>query len=283
MKELRTVTNQDPLLQWWYNSVHAVSRYFDATLHDTDRLPATGRVMVVGNHALMGIDAWALLPELYRCSQRVPRGMGLRSLFKVPVFAGLLEELGMVAGSREAALELLEREEMVVTYPGGARDSLRGKSERYKLRWGGRRGYAHVAIDAGAPVLPIAGVGPDDAFPILNDSGLLPMKGLSSSGKLRVPLFLPIARPVPFDFFFGEPLAPPELPGGAAPELKEEAAADFDADVRRALQGLLDDGVARRDARTALVHPRSVMGRRERAMAAIQRVLSLPGPGVTAG
>ncbi|MEM1347246.1 MAG: hypothetical protein AAGI01_01730, partial [Myxococcota bacterium] len=101
MRELKTVSNQDPLLQWWYSSIHAVSRYFDVTLHDVDRLPATGRVMVVGNHALMGIDAWALLPELYRRCERVPRGMGLRSLFEIPMFAELLEGLGMVAGSRE--------------------------------------------------------------------------------------------------------------------------------------------------------------------------------------
>ncbi|MEM1350080.1 MAG: hypothetical protein AAGI01_16085, partial [Myxococcota bacterium] len=162
-------------------------------------------------------------------------------------------------------------------------DSLRGKSERYRLRWGGRRGYAHVAIEAGAPVLPIAGVGPDDAFPILHDSGILSLKGLSTSGRLRVPLFVPIARPVPFEFFFGAPLNPPTLPQGAGSGLKEEAAADFDADVRHALQGLLDEGVARREGRAELAHPRGLTGRRARALAAIQRVLRASSRSVTPG
>ena len=121
----------------------------------------------------------------------------------------------MVSGDRESAIELLGREEMVLTYPGGARDSLKGRDQRYKLQWGERLGFAHVAVMGQSPVVPVVGIGPDDCFKVLGTDGLIPTRGLGSAS-LKLPLFLPILRRVAFDFHVGEPIQAPELDVDAA-------------------------------------------------------------------
>lgn len=237
---LRHVSADDPIVRAVFRAARVFSRYFRASLFGAELIPPDEGVMLVGNHALMGIDTWALVPELVRQTKRVPRGMALRSLFDLPVIGTSLRRIGMVRGERASAVELLKRREMVLTYPGGARDSLKGRSERYKLQWDGRYGFAAAALRAQRPIQPVVGVGPDDCFPILNDTGLIPTTGLGSAS-LKLPLFLPVARRIPFDFHIGKPIAPPEIDADAVdPPVWKEAVADFASDTRRATQSLLD-------------------------------------------
>ncbi|MEZ4461302.1 MAG: lysophospholipid acyltransferase family protein [bacterium] len=183
----------------------ALSRYFSTTIHGVENLPETG-ALLVGNHALAGIDSLAFLPALYHATGRVPRGLGLRALFQVPLLSQALQQCGAVAGDRENAVRLLESDELVVAYPGGSRDSLKSKADRSELKWKGRHGFAHVARQAKRPVVPVAAIGPDDVFPILADNGLR----VGWLNNERLPVFLPIARRVPFDFVIGTPIEPPD-------------------------------------------------------------------------
>lgn len=245
MSEVKDVRADDALVRWWYNGAHRISRYFSVTLHDVAHVPAQGPVLLVGNHALLGIDAWALLPELYHATGRLPRPLGLRSLFDNPVLGRVLRELGGERGERGCAVELLERGELVIVYPGGSRDSLKGRSERYTLKWGERVGFAHVALESGATVIPVAGIGPDECVPVVSDRGLIPVPGMGGQGA-RVPLFVPIVRRVPFDFHFGEPLTPPRLSPQAPAAAREAAAQDFAAQVRAATEATIARGLAQR-------------------------------------
>lgn len=242
---MKHVSPDDPYIRAVYRAAKIVSLYFKAEVHNIDNIPKQGRVMLVGNHALMGIDTWALLPMLFSEIERVPRGMALRSLFEIPGIRRVLGDLGMMPGQRHTAVELLEREEMVVTYPGGARDSLKGISARYQLQWEGRIGYAYAAMMAQAPIVPIAAIGPDDCFPMLTDMGLLPTPGLNKD-IMHTPLFLPIARRIPFEYFVGEPIHPPKIDSTApAPYLLEQAH-DFANTTQQTLQSLLDEGLEQR-------------------------------------
>jgi len=210
------------------------SLYFDTRIEGLENIP-DGGVLVVGNHALAGIDSLALMPALYEGTKRVPRGLGLKALFDVPLLKDALHQCGAVAGDRENAVELLLKEEMVVVYPGGARDSLKNRNERYRLKWGKRCGFARVAIAAQRPIVPIAGIGPDEVFPILLDNGLR-VPWLNNE---RLPVFLPLLRRVPFRFYVGRPLYPPE-------DQSEESAEIFAAEVSNALEMLIVNGLERR-------------------------------------
>lgn len=247
LQRLPEVDPKDPFIQKIYEMGRMFSRFFDTEIIGDENIPREGRVMLVGNHALMGIDTWALLPELVARTERIPRGMGLRALFDVPLLGEFLREVGMVSGDRDSAIELLGREEMVLTYPGGARDSLKGSDQRNKLQWGERLGFAHVAVMGQSPVVPVVGVGPDDCFKVLGSDGLIPTRGLGSAS-LKLPLFLPILKRVAFDFHVGAPLQAPELDVEAASDsLIEEATRDFASDVQTHTQALLDRASLWRD------------------------------------
>ena len=111
------------------------SSYFDTQIEGLENIP-DGGVLVVGNHALAGVDALALMPALYEGTHRIPRGLGLKALFDIPLLKDALHQCGAVAGERENAVELLLSDELVVVYPGGARDSL----ARHRLQPLFRRG-----------------------------------------------------------------------------------------------------------------------------------------------
>ena len=248
-KPIKHLSSSDPLVRALYGIAAPVGRYFRVDLQGAERIPREGGVMLVGNHALLGVDSWALLPELLKQVERVPRGMALRKLFDIPLVGRTLERAGMVPGKREHAVELLEREEMVLTYPGGARDSLKGRNERYQLKWDRRTGFAHVAIQAQRPILPIVGAGPDECFRLLLEDGILPMRNLSEASTLKVPIFIPVARRIPFSFLVGDLISPPEpLPKDAPKEAQIDHARAFAKDVREQTQRLLDQHVERYQA-----------------------------------
>ena len=253
-----------------YAIARPVSRYFRVSIEGLERIPRQGGVMLVSNHALMGVDTWALLPKLIREIDRVPRGLALRKLFELPLVKQTLEHAGMVAGERHSAVELLRREELVVTYPGGARDSLKDRSERYRLKWQGRLGFAHVAVQAQRPVLPIVGAGPDECFYMLKNSGVVPMAGLAAH-KLKVPLFIPIARRIPFHYLVGELLHPPEIHEATRPEVYEALVQEFAGHVEQTTQALLKAHSER--YQDALERPRAA--RRARRRGALRRLLGV--------
>lgn len=231
---------QAPVPKVGYTVGSVFSKYFKTEIIGAEHIPTNGGTLLIGNHALAGVDSLALLPELVRRTGRVPRGLALESLFDVPILKKFLYECGMVAGSRESACELLDRGELCIAYPGGSRDSLKGRSQKYKLMWGERRGFAHVAIRSGASVVPIAAIGPDDAFPLQSRRGHLAADWL---GGYKIPLFVPVARRVPFTFHVGEPLAPPDVPHEATTDEFNEAARGFASSVQQSLEGLIEQGL----------------------------------------
>lgn len=186
-----------------------------------ENIPAEGPVLLVGNHNLMGgIDAPLLLPEVLRRRGRLIRGLAENLLINVPGIRQLLHHFGTVRGSRRNCLALLARGEVVIVFPGGGREAVRRKNEKYVLKWEGRSGFAHMAIEAGAPIVPVAMIGVDDAYDIVFDGDhpvMRPVRwaveALGLNRELTPPLIRgvgPTAIPRPERFYFsaGAPIDP---------------------------------------------------------------------------
>jgi hypothetical protein len=58
----------------------------------------------------------------------------------------------------------------ILVFPGGAREVFKRKGEQYRLLWGKRTGFAHLAIEHGYAIVPFSAVGAEDAFDILIDA-----------------------------------------------------------------------------------------------------------------
>ncbi len=95
----------------------------------------TERALLVGNHNTLGlVDAPLLAAELWERG-RIVRSLGDHAHFKIPGWRDALTRTGVVEGTREITSELMRRGELVMVFPGGAREVNKRKNERYKLVW----------------------------------------------------------------------------------------------------------------------------------------------------
>ena len=145
-------------------------------------------------------------------------------LWKIPGFQQLIAAGGALAGDPHAAETLLRQGELVVVYPGGVDDSLKLQRERYQLQWKQRAGFAKVALRAGVPIIPVAGLGIDEMYNVVGREHWL---GRRVFGGARYDL------PVAFGAF--GTLIPKRVPQHyiVLPPIAPVGSADSPADVER--------------------------------------------------
>jgi 1-acyl-sn-glycerol-3-phosphate acyltransferase len=176
-------------------------RWFHAKLEGGDRIPREGAALLVGNHAFLGLDGAVLGALVLRETGRIVRFLGERHLWDVPGLGAILTRLGAIPGQADAAVELLAQGDLVAVYPGGVDDSFKPAHERYRLQWGRRAGFARVAMRARVPIVPVAGLGIDDAYDVVGREAWLG-RALLGSPRYDLPIALgaygtPLPRRVP--------------------------------------------------------------------------------------
>ena len=184
-------------------------------------------VLLVGNHQLFGTDTPLIIREFLLRKRVLVRGLGHPLLFNgqapgVPYFPrevdGIdlldpekLVKFGGVEVSPAAIFQLLQRNETVLLYPGGANELVHNKGEAYMLKWSSKTDFIRMAAAFNAIVVPFGAIGVDDSFNILLDAkeiSELPYFGLRAK---RFAARLPRARasvPETFIFPVGFPTPP---------------------------------------------------------------------------
>eukprot|EP00798_Chlamydomonas_sp_ICE-L_P000389 gene389-1785_t len=72
-------------------------------------------------------------------------------------FGGFIETYGATPVSGKNML--LSQGDAVLLYPGGAREALKCKDEKYKLVWPAEQEFVRLAARFGAWIVPFAGIG----------------------------------------------------------------------------------------------------------------------------
>lgn len=198
-------------------AARAVIDYFSATVVGLEHVPRAGGALLVGNHGVFGLDAFILGALLATELGRLPTWLGERQLWMMPLLPRALAYVGAIEGEREAATRHLEAGELVVVYPGGIHDSYKLSRDRHRLQWGNRAGFAHIAMRARVPIVPVAACGIDDAYRVVaREPGL--GKLLFGDARYNFPIALGrrgtlVPRKVPVSF---QVLAPIDTSGDAA-------------------------------------------------------------------
>jgi hypothetical protein len=173
-----------------------------------------GPCLIVVNHSLATYDVMLLMQEIFERLGRYPRGLGDKRLFQVPGVAQLVSYLGGVMASHGAGERLLDEGLLVVVAPGGMKEALRPKEERYQVRWSDRKGFVRLALRTGAPLVMAACPKADELYDVVEsdltrriyDQFHLPvpiLRGVGPGGLLP--------RKVRLSHILSEPIAPPEV------------------------------------------------------------------------
>ncbi len=175
-----------------------------------ENFPKSGCI-VAANHSLASYDIALLMASIYEHTNRIPRGLIDRLFFKVPGVGQIMEALGNREGTKENAIKMLSEGEIIVVAPGGMREALRPSSQKYKIMWDHRKGFAKLAIETGVPIVLAACPAADDLYDIA------PSHVTAWAYKtFKIPVFFakgfglsPIPKPVKLTHFLSEPMMPP--------------------------------------------------------------------------
>jgi 1-acyl-sn-glycerol-3-phosphate acyltransferase len=161
----------EPLIDFYY-------RYWFRVEHEgIEHVPSEGGALLVSNHSgALPPDAPMIMQAIRKDhSQPRPLYMLGEHWFKgYPGIGMLTNKIGLVAAHPANARRLLADERrLVLVFPEGQKGSRKLYWQRYKLRRFGRGGFVRTAMRAGAPIVPIAVVGAEEAAPIFAHVPLL--------------------------------------------------------------------------------------------------------------
>jgi 1-acyl-sn-glycerol-3-phosphate acyltransferase len=194
-------------------AVCALRQYHRYHVEGMENIPSEGAALLVVSHSLATYDIAMLGYTICERTGRFARALADRLIFKIAPLAYITAGLGGVQGDPGAAARLLAEGEMVMVAPGGMREALRPRKQRYRISWEGRQGFAKLAIAAQVPVVCAACPAADDLYTLypskLTNFFLerfhFPVPVLRGLG----PTLLP--RPVALTHYIGAPMYPPKV------------------------------------------------------------------------
>jgi 1-acyl-sn-glycerol-3-phosphate acyltransferase len=229
-------------------------RWFRVDLAGIEQLPARGPALLVANHS--GLLPWDGLMlchavERFHASNQRPRFLVADWLITLPFVQPYLARLGGVRACRENAERLLAGAHFVIAFPEGVKGAAKVFRERYRVKRFGRGGVVRVALESGAPLVPVGVVGAEESHPLL-------FKWAAPARALGLP-FVPVtptfpwlgplgALPLPTKWVIriGAPLPIDHLPADAAAD--ELLVSRLTEELRSQVQSLVDVALAERES-----------------------------------
>ena len=235
--------------------------YFRMEIEGMDDVPK-GPGLIVGNH-----NAGITFLEPIGLGARWYLEKGLNdpihflvhdAMVALPLLRTFLIRTGCVRASHQTANKLLQAGKKVVVFPGGNLEAFRPYKQRYRITFGGKKGFIRLALREGVPIIPMVLVGGHETFFVLHNgepvAKLLRLKKLLRSE--TCPLFLGLPWGFGFGPIFHLPLPaksqvrfldPIELNGFGPKDVKnEEALEEIYQMVTGRMQQAVDELASRR-------------------------------------
>ncbi len=141
--------------------------YWRVATTGIENIPLEGRALLVANHS--GQLPWdammvgtAVLTE--HPSRRLMRTLYAALLPRIPYVSTMLVRLGQTLATVENGTRLLEQEELVAVFPEGYKGTGKTFKNRYRLARFGRGGFARMALNTQAPIIPVSVVGAEETY-----------------------------------------------------------------------------------------------------------------------
>jgi 1-acyl-sn-glycerol-3-phosphate acyltransferase len=178
-----------PLAAFLYRS------YFRVTAEGLEHVP-DGRVMLAANRAgLLPIDGAMIATALLEDHPSAPLTRVLRERWigRTPGLGAALAAVGQVDATADNAQTLLEQDQPICVFPEGTLGASKPFRSRYKLA-SFHEMYVGAALRASAPIVPVAVIGAEEAYP--NLMNVAPLAKALRLPFLPVTPFFPLLGPI---------------------------------------------------------------------------------------
>jgi 1-acyl-sn-glycerol-3-phosphate acyltransferase len=137
--------------------------YFRAEVRGLDNVPASGPVLLVGNHSggILIVDTFVFSQAFYDHfgAERVFHQLAHDLVFKVPGVRALLTPYGTVPASPENMRRALARGAALLVYPGGDYETYRATWHSADIEFAHRTGFVRLALQLDVPIVPVVAIG----------------------------------------------------------------------------------------------------------------------------
>jgi len=225
--------------RWMYR------HYFRAEAFGIENVPTTGPLILVSNHSgQLPFDGLVIGSACFleMKQPRLVRAMVEFFVPTVPFASYLFSRWGQITGTPENCRRLLGSGEAVLVFPEGARGISKPFSKRYQLADFGS-GFMRLALETGAPIVPVAVIGAEEQAPAVNVKPLAKLLRLPSLPVVPYPPFVaPLPLPVKYRLYLGEPMM---FTGD--PDDDDDVLDDKVKQVRNTIQSMIHVGLRERE------------------------------------
>ena len=226
------------------------SLYWRVDTFGIENIPTEGPVLLVANHSgTIPIDGALLKIAVLKEHGRNPWLLAADLAFTIPGFRELVRLAGNARADRDETLDLLRAGEMIGVFPEGFKGIGKGWKRRYQLQRFGRGGFVEVAMETGAPIVPVAIIGAEETYPMIGNVRILakrlglPYFPITPTWPLLGPLgTLPL--PAKWIIAFGEPI--PMLEYGPKAAEDTQLVLEVTEQIRRTVQHMLTEYLPKR-------------------------------------
>ncbi|MBI3951906.1 MAG: acyltransferase family protein [Acidobacteria bacterium] len=221
-------------------------------MNGVEHIPKTGRALLVSNHsgtlpfdgAMIKFGVRELHPK-----HRIARVLMHDMFNSLPILGPIMSKVGAVRACQENGERLLRAGHVTMVFPEGAKGTGKYFKNRYKLERFGRGGFVQLAARTSSPVIPIAVVGAEEIYPLLENSTVIarllnvpyfpltptfPWLGLLGFIPLPSKWYIDIGEPITFDHL-------------SAKDLEDDFLMDnLGNEVRQQIQNTINDRLKRR-------------------------------------
>ena len=184
--------------------------YFRTEVRGAENVPK-GRALIIANHSgQLPIDGALIGASLFMDTEppRFMRAMVEKWSQTLPFVSVFFSRVGQVVGVPENAKRLLERDEVLLVFPEGARGISKTFDQRYRLTEFGL-GFMRLAIETNTPIVPVSVIGGEEQYVNVKNLETLARLFRMPSFPLIPQLLIPggaLPLPTKYRITFGEPM-----------------------------------------------------------------------------
>ena len=192
---LRFIASRETAFNHFAAMVRGVAYLYKYKVVGDHVIPRTGPAIVTVYHGYIPLDMYFFQEHALRNIRKDAMVMVADFVFNIPLLGYIIELGGGVRANPVDALAHLKRGGLLIVAPGGVREAMTPTVKDYFVGWGGRSGFAKLARDANAPIIPMFTRNIREVFLVLGGDNAI-VKWLYNKTKL------------PFTFFLGPFLLP---------------------------------------------------------------------------